>query len=462
MPSRTARPDSAQRGFSILELLVSMLIAIEVLVAAAIAFDVHNHLATVQTQVTDLQQSLRVAQYDMTRLVRMAGRGGLPVELHPEATFVPGPPATGLGGFAIELRNNVDDASDRNIARGDSDSPLAVEGTDILAVRGCFASPIFQLAQGSIVYDPTDPTVAQLPVPNVSSANIRQPLEPLCEELRNVTRPAMILLSPEALSVYGIVEVTGHDCPASGAPGTTVNLQLKLDTNSPLNPVNPATGLRVYPPNMEVALGCMLEEYRYFVREVREDPADPTSELRPRLTRARFKPGTEDPYNDDDQNFALDLADGVFDLQVALGLDTDYPSTNTTTPGSFDDDSDYSNDTNDEVIYEGTVAGNDRNTDDWLFNDPDDDPDQIRYREHQFTTRVGQPVNLHFVRITTLARTSRGDRKYRAPDIDPDPGRDLVEDHDYTQAPADDFLSERNRRFRRRALTTIVEPRNLQ
>jgi hypothetical protein len=64
------------------------------------------------------------------------------------------------------------------------------------------------------------------------------------------------------------------------------------------------------------------------------------------------------------------------------------------------------------------------------------------------------------VRLTTLARTSRPDPSYRAPDFDATAGTDLVEDHDYDQAPASQFKNVDNRKFRRRALTTIVDMRN--
>jgi hypothetical protein len=220
-------------------------------------------------------------------------------------------------------------------------------------------------------------------------------------------------------------------------------------------PLAPARGM---PPNMTAALTCMLEEYRYYIREEHEIPGDATSPLRPRLTRARFEPGTENPYAGDPQNYSLDLADGVFDLQVALGFDSDYPSTAASTPGSFDDDLDFIGD--DDVIFEAAAGSGNRNHDDWLYNDPSDDPTDLQYRQHQFTGRVGQPVVLYHVRVTTIARTQRPDPDYRAPDFDATAGSDLVEDHDYDQAPANQFKSDENRKYRRRMLTTIIDARN--
>src|ERR1700719_3211601 len=70
--------DRGERGFSLLEVVVATMITVEVILAALALFDFHNKLARVQGQVTDMQQSLRVAQYDMVRFAREAGRGGFP------------------------------------------------------------------------------------------------------------------------------------------------------------------------------------------------------------------------------------------------------------------------------------------------------------------------------------------------------------------------------------------------
>ena len=64
------------------------------------------------------------------------------------------------------------------------------------------------------------------------------------------------------------------------------------------------------------------------------------------------------------------------------------------------------------------------------------------------------------MRITTIARTQRPDPNYQAPDFDATVGTDLVEDHDYDQAPANQFKTQDARKYRRRMLTTIVSMRN--
>jgi len=466
------RSSHAESGFSLIELLIAVLIAIEILVAAAIAFDVHNRAAVVQTQVTDLQQSLRVAQYDMARLLRMAGRGGLPKDQRPAAVFVPAAPVPELAGLALEIRNNVTDATDRHIARGDNSSPQALEGTDILTVRGCFSGSVYQLQAN--VFVPVDTDVppddlgdgtVSFTIENVSTANISQPLAPLIEQLNVANaRSTMIFLSPVSRRTYGVGRVTQFS-PTSGNP-TQLQVTVDIDPDDRSSSLNqeiprpaPYSDLkRGMPATMSAALACLLEEYRYYVQEVHEVPGDTTTPLRPRLTRARFEPGTELPYANDPASFALDLADGVFDLQVALGFDSDFPATDPNTVGALDDDPDF--DGVDDTIFEAALGTNDRDTDDWLYNDPGDDPTDGEWRLHDHITQPGKAVKLTWVRVTTLARTQRGDPSYQAPDFDATPGTDLVEDHDYDQAPASQFKSLDNRKFRRRALTTIVDMRN--
>lgn len=67
----------ARAGFTLIELLVSMVVFLGILVAMFAVFNANYKLAQVQTHVANMQQSLRIAQHDLVRMVRMAGRGGL-------------------------------------------------------------------------------------------------------------------------------------------------------------------------------------------------------------------------------------------------------------------------------------------------------------------------------------------------------------------------------------------------
>lgn len=433
MPAKPST--SRQGGFSLIELLIGMLIAVEILVATLTIFDVHNRMARVQLQITDMQQSLRVAQYDMVRTTRMAGRGGLPAtfRVDPDDISVPW-----LRGLAVEARDNVLDGGDNQVALGKND-PVAVPGTDILTVRGCLSGLLFQMD----ATNPADFTATTLTVrrnlPSGRSQDLAQLIDP------DFDGP-MLLQSSVNRTQYAIAEVTN-------VAGNANLATLTITFASATVPPNP---LVVAPPAGFVpGFACALEEYRYYVRQNFETPGDNATPLKPRLARARMIPGTELPYAGDDANLALDLADDIFDLQIALGFDTDYDSAGAA-GGSFDDDNNQTG--VDDVMYEG--ADDDaRATDDWLGNSSSDNPSAAQYRVN--ANIPARPVRLYYVRITTVGRTARRDPKYSAPDFDPTAGVDFIENNDYDSAPASQFKTPENRQYRHRILQTVVDLRNI-
>jgi hypothetical protein len=454
-----------QSGFSVLELVIALFIAIEILIAMGLAFDLHNRTARVQLQVADMQQALRIAQWDIARLVRQAGRGGMKLDLEHGAVYANSTTLPRIKGRSIEVRNNVT-GPDQKISLTDPDSPEALEGTDILILRGCFSNQVFQVDPDTHVVTGLTST---LEVPPVSVAGVPQAFAG--DEIEGAGG-TVLMGSYVSSDDWGVATVVGT--PTVNVEGN-LQLSLNLDTDSPLNPrdEDPALGdppnNRVFPTEMAVTQVCLLEEYRYYIRDYRE-AADAITPLRPRLTRARFEPGTETPFQGDSANYSLDLADQIFDLQVALGLDTDYG-------GDLEDD--ISVDPNAGTIYEAVAdsPAPGRGQDDWLYNDPLDaavvwcDPyetgcnvEDNPYSHHD----TDEAVDLQFLRITTAARTNRPDVEaggvyvYTAPDFDTRTSGDWLEDHDHDSPPevALDFNSDANRKFRRRTLTTTVDLRS--
>jgi len=88
-------------------------------------------------------------------------------------------------------------------------------------------------------------------------------------------------------------------------------------------------------------------------------------------------------------------------------------------------------------IYESADGEND----DWMYNG-----------EKNTNPLVFANSDLHYIRITTLARTDRRDKDYQAPTLV------RVEDNKYDTST---FNTDAERMYRRRTLRTVVDMRNL-
>ncbi|MEO8521967.1 MAG: prepilin-type N-terminal cleavage/methylation domain-containing protein, partial [Acidobacteriota bacterium] len=302
-PHRRTR--RSNRGFTLIEALVTLFVTVTILVAMLALFDFSNKLTKVQTQVADMQQELRIGQYELTHLTKMAGRGGLPAEL----TDRPLP-----AGVAIEVANNIP-ASTRI---GDSASPVVVQGTDVLTIRGTFVTPIYQInyadnsqwqmlkVDGTPTIDPAQARTVVAQICAISPAGVPQDLTPLRDAIDNAVNEAISLVSPLDDSIYAVVALspgasskTSVNCnTADTSQGVTLQMTVGSkgagtnpeDVYSALSPA-PNAG-RLPPTLTSAAFLSIVEEYRYYIRQEYSDPTDTTSAPAPRLARARFFPNT--------------------------------------------------------------------------------------------------------------------------------------------------------------------------
>lgn len=393
---------SRQAGFTLLEVLVSLVVMVVILVGLLALLELNSRVAKAQINVSDMQQSLRVVQSDMVRMARMAGRGGLPAR-RPAGAAYPGMPLP--AGPAVEVQNNVPDGT----TIGGDPQAAAVPGTDVLTVRGVLTTPFYQLnavSDGSIPSTGIGSITGSITVRATSPTGVSQDLQPLIDAI-NTTRPEGILLVSAADdAIHAVVELQGGTVSADNV---VLNVTTEGEHGADYLQLSPDGA---YPEALTavVALG-ILEEYQYYVRD--GDPA-------PRLSRARLYPGTGAAYAGSAANLRADIADNILDLQVALGIDRDS--------------TEEIEDTQDE-------------NDDWLFNAPADDPTAASWND------PARP--LYYLRITTLARTDRLDPKYVSPAID------AIEDRAYDEpdVPAQDERLDRS--YRRRQLQTVVDLRNL-
>jgi type II secretory pathway pseudopilin PulG len=420
------------RGFTLLELLVSLFGMAIVMASVIVVFQLQSQSARTQTQVAEMQQSLRMAQYEIVHNLRMVGRGGLPASISPNLpTFAGKLLPTGM---ALEIQDNV--PSDTLI--GGAGSPAVLPGTDVLTIRGVLTTPMYQV-------DPTTVAIAagtgSLTIHTLSPAGVAQNLQPLADAIDRLNEgggsEALLLVSPLAGDIYAITELsTGQVVEGTDASGQNVVVRVNISFTSAGS--HAADYLKLMPGGTvpsnlsSAAFVGMLEEYRYYIREDHAIPTDDESEILPRLSRARFYPGTQ-LLHPDDPTGADDIVDNAWDLQVAIGVDSN----------------------NDGIVTEG-ADDEAKETDEWLYNgggDTSDDP--AVPATWAWNSTVGAPRRLAFLRVTTLVRSDRRQFDYIASPIQ------SIEDRHYgdSDAPTGDALYARS--FRRQLIQTVIELRNL-
>jgi hypothetical protein len=440
---------SGEAGFTIVEMVVALFVMVELILAVLLLFDFSNKLSRVQSNVADMQQSLRVSQYDTVRLIRMAGRGGLPVG--PLTAVGPNANATAtLQGIAVSVRDNVPAAA--TIAGAGTSEVVA--GSDVLTVRGVFSYPIYQVLPnaGTFFVDPMAGTgwvKISATAPNATGVSgIPQHLEALVDAVLGKGNPPkptlepLLLVSPTNDAIYAVVELDPMTSDVS-TPAVEVKIGFKFKNGLRTAAYNALSPGGAYPAALNsVSSVGILEEYRVYLRSVSNNPPaaaasaeDKAAALNPKLSRARTFPGSDDPYGpgtslaDNAANvgsLSLDVADDVTDLQVALGFDSDQAG------GSI------------SAGTATTLVDSGNANDDWLFNDATDLPVN--------NLATWNAADLYYIRLNTLVRTGRPDPKYTAP---------LVVEIEDSSYAASAFNVGKNLNFRRRLLQTVVDVRNL-
>lgn len=449
-----------EAGFTLIEMLIALTISVVLTAAVFGTFRLNSRVARVETAMTQMQQSVRAVHLEVGSRLRVAGRGGLfqgtPAKARPDL------------GAVIEIADNVTGAA-RDVLPTMANSPRAVEGTDILTVRGVFTTPIYQTfgndesrsflvlrdASGTVTGNPTLARSGQIQICNQSPSGFPQPLDPLREAITTGSQEALVLASNADAGDYGVVRIdTGSSLatstlcnPADATAGVTLSFVVSGDGGrADQYRQLAASGLGLPSSLTSVSFAALLEEYKYFVRDVREVPGDNTTQLLPRFSRARLYPNTGAPWGVDAavqaDSAATDIADDLLDFQVSLGLDSNQGG------GSIEDGSAAA-----QTLFE---SANGRG-DDWLFNSSEDNPqDPVWARPGSAVlTSPWLKARLFYVRITTVGRAFQPELGYEAPVLT------SLEDRTYDRSNPDDPDSSEQRQFRRWLLTTTIDLRNL-
>jgi type II secretory pathway pseudopilin PulG len=431
-----------QAGFTLIEVTVSLIVTVIVLLGVLALFDFSNKLTRVQTNISEMQQSLRVAQSDSVRLIRMAGRGGLPVGDPPD-------------GFAVSVRNNVGKVAGDTTIGGDAATPEIVHGSDVLTIRGVFSAPIYQInaaagtATFSLEITAGKPTGGILHIGGNTPTGIPQDLTAIKDAITNNRPEALLLVSAQGADTWAVVKLDSGSDQSNPA-----DIKVHFTITPEYSKYSSTSGN--FPPTLtSAAFVGILEEYRFYVRRTFEIAGNDKSELSPKLSRARTFPWTQLPWFDKmgdsadivKQNWQTDIADNIFDLQVALGFDTTAkdPAAAACSAGTI---------ASDDVncgIYE-SANGED---DDWLYNG-----------EATPNPALFGSSDLYYIRLSTLARTDRPDPSYTAPPLvrtednvyDTDDGKKL---NTLNIVRQDRLNSVFGLQFRRRILRTVIDMRNL-
>jgi hypothetical protein len=448
MRSERALGRRGESGFTLIEMLVALFVTVELILAVLLLFDFSNKLTRVQTNVTDMQQSLRVAQYDTVRFIRMLRRGGLPLGPMTAGAADANAAAT-LNGIGLAVRDNA--VAGALIAG--AGSPTVVTGSDVLIIRGAFSNPVYQVDSG----DPNSLKVnfvgglagtgtvtipATVPSGGSGIVGIPQHLDALIAAVNSGTPEALLLVSPVNDSLYAVVELDPDPTKSNvKTPATGVTIAFKWMGGTRTNNYNALSPGGTYPPALTTVNNVsIVEEYRVYVRSVSNNPpaaaasaADKAAALNPKLSRARVFPNSDDAYGSgtpaaNAPSYSTDVADDVTDLQVALGFDS------TLGAGLM----------RQKILSTVGIDDTGDNNDDWLFNSPADIPIN--------NIAIWNAATLYYIRLSTLVRTDRPDPKYTAPAVIG------IEDNSYTGSP---FNTGKNLLFRRRILQTVVDVRNL-
>ena len=189
MTLRTDNSSRREAGFTLLELLLAASIMVAVMTGVLTAIEMSANITRVQVDVADVQQSMRVSQREMHRLVRMAGRGGLP------------------RAVAIPHQESL-----QNVAQGTTIGPeTVVEGTDMIILRGAFNTPIYRVDAADATTFQISGATATLVIDSVTQSAFDQPFDALRALIDNDTGTVppepILLVGRQGDSVFATAEL---------------------------------------------------------------------------------------------------------------------------------------------------------------------------------------------------------------------------------------------------------------
>lgn len=411
--ARIARHGSS--GFTLVEMIVVTLLLMIAMLGLLAVFDASARINKSETDVADAQGSVRYGIYQMTRIIRMSGSGGLFVT---QAVLNARDP--GLLGITVTSATGYDNVTGATVTPA-TGAPIPVRnGTDMLEIRGVIQSPLlgFDLRGGcagctgsqDIVTDPIigDPLIGQ----HLNNQATNRPQFAAIDTYTtgaSATDPMFVIVSASNFDLH-----PGCSDPNPGGaqrfPQLLYNVGLLTSqtdlagTNrflavnfanaraNELNPELPATAGALPQAITNVRRAGVLDDIIFFIGT---DPVNDPTGLHPFLAQG-IRRG--------DKFQVSRMAEDVEDMQVAYGIDANDDGAVTrdvacSAISATDPDFNYS-----------TAA----NCDEWR---PNVNGEAAPVADDFF--RPGTPDNhcprLHAVLVSLLAKARDSDPTYRAP-----------------------------------------------
>jgi prepilin-type N-terminal cleavage/methylation domain-containing protein len=321
-------------GFSLLELLVSLVIMVVVILAMLTLFDRSSQMTKVENSVTDVQQNVRYGSYQLVRDVRMAGAGGIPASTSDGVTIHQLGVSLNVGSSTVlnvakYLSNNINSTNGDGQFLGTTHHIRA--GTDILHVRGVVDEPVYDLGSSSLVISGATATLTIQPCTKFTDSTT--PTTDACYPYGKNDMsffPAGVSPQPVVGSLFTVSDAIGDvgialvsDASAvTGAKGTVATLTLDL-TNVYAVSLNKGG---TFPGITTPTRGGILNDKIYFIDDGTAQGATCTTAkanlvpgpCHPQLVLATWVNGGANQF---DNATITPIADDIEDLQVAYGMD---------------------------------------------------------------------------------------------------------------------------------------------
>ncbi|MEM9290198.1 MAG: hypothetical protein AAGD01_00790 [Acidobacteriota bacterium] len=414
----------AEGGFTVTEMLVSVLITSIVILAASMLFDFNRRVATSEIQVADLQQSLRAGLREVTKTVRVAGRGGMPASI--DEGNGSGNDVFRAASGAVEILNNVTDANRTLVAGG----VKALRGSDVLIVRGVLEGAVVRAEPPT--YNNSDLSLATggtIVINRNTAVVVDQDLADLTDAVTDGSADPAIIMQSTPSEPYIVAEIFSG---GSSATSDQVSVRFGLSGGTHSADYRALWTDDANEDALALADGAyvgVLRERRFFVYNASGNDSDESSPtaIEPVLGYLDFYPGTSTAVN----NNPTPIANGIYDLQVALGFD----STNDPTGA--------------QPIPMTVWESDDGLNDDWLFNAAGETDAAAPWRG----ASLDVVAPLRYIRISVVGIADRPDPYYEGDPVT------ALEDRAYgTDAVLN---SPTALSYQRRLLTSQISVRNL-